>query len=98
VDTAFADIYPFWGDVLCKFDLTRISGEHRTTTSHRNLDNWGELKDFLNNSYIEKTLLDFHASQLFKAIKKKKCKNRGVKSENPDAGIAVSRVCRTQLQ
>ena len=39
----------------------------RTTISHRNLDNWIELKDFLKNSYIEKRTLDFHASQLLKA-------------------------------
>jgi hypothetical protein len=31
------------------------------------LENWGELKEFLRNSYIEKRTLDFHASQLFKA-------------------------------
>jgi hypothetical protein len=44
VDTAFADINPVWEDVLCKFDLTRISGELRNATSHRNLDNWAELR------------------------------------------------------
>jgi hypothetical protein len=47
--------------------LTRISGEPRTAISHRNLDNWAELKEFLRNSYIEKRTLDYHASQLFKA-------------------------------
>jgi len=47
--------------------LTRISGEPRTAISHRNLSNWVELKEYLQNSYIEKRTLDFHASQLFKA-------------------------------
>ena len=51
---------------MYKFVLTRISGEPWTAISHRNLDNWAELKDFLKN-YIEKRTLDFHASQLFKA-------------------------------
>jgi hypothetical protein len=31
------------------------------------LENWGELKEFLRNTYIEKRTLDFHANQLFKA-------------------------------
>jgi hypothetical protein len=35
--------------------------------SHRNLDSWAELKEFLQNTYIEKRTSDFHASQLFKA-------------------------------
>ena len=47
--------------------MTRISGEPRTAISHRNLDNWAKLKEFLRNSYIEKRTLDYHASQLFKA-------------------------------
>ena len=47
--------------------MTRISGEPKTAISHRNLNNWVELKDYLQNSYIEKGTLDFHASQLFKA-------------------------------
>jgi len=38
---------------------------------HRNLDNWAELKEFLNNSYIEKRTLDFHASRLFKVRQRK---------------------------
>ena len=67
VDTAFSVINPVQEDVLCKFVLTRISGEPRTAISHRNLNNWAELKEFLKNSYIEKRTLDFHASQLFKA-------------------------------
>src|SRR5215469_16755284 len=67
VDTAFVVINPVQEDVLYKFVLTRISGEPRTAISHRNIDNWAKLKDFLKNSYIEKRTLDFHASQLFKA-------------------------------
>jgi hypothetical protein len=35
--------------------------------SHRNLGNWAYLKEFLQNAYIEKRTLEFHASQLFKA-------------------------------
>jgi len=67
VDTAFAVINPEQEAILYKFVLTRISGEPRTAISHRNLDSWAELKEFLQNSYIEKRTLDFHASQLFKA-------------------------------
>jgi len=47
VDTAFAVIKPVQEDVLYKFVLTQISGEPRTTVSHRNLHNWAELQDFL---------------------------------------------------
>jgi hypothetical protein len=61
VDTALAVINPFQ-DVLYMFELTRRSGEPRTSISHRNLDNWAEFKDFLKKSYIEKRTLDFHAS------------------------------------
>jgi hypothetical protein len=67
VDTAFAVINPVQEDVLYKFVLTETSGEPPTPISHRNLDNWTKLKDLLKNSYIEKRMLDFHASQLFKA-------------------------------
>jgi len=67
VDTAFAVINPEQEAILCKFVLTRISGEARTAISHRNWDSWAELKEFLQNSYIEKRTLDSHASQLFKA-------------------------------
>jgi len=51
--------------ILFKFVLTRISGEPRTATEHRNLENWEELKQFLKNTYTEKRTLDYHASQLF---------------------------------
>ena len=53
--------------ILYKFVLTQISGEPRTAISHRNTESWAELKEFLQNTYIEKRTLDFHASQLFKA-------------------------------
>ena len=66
VDTAFAVINPVQEDVL-----TRKSGEPRAAIGHRNLDNWGELKEFLRNSYIEKRTLDYHASHLFAARQKK---------------------------
>jgi len=67
VDTAFAVINPSQETILYKFLLTRISGEPRTAISHRNLERWVELKEFLHNTCIEKRTLDFHASQLFKA-------------------------------
>jgi|TergutMp193P3_1026864.scaffolds.fasta_scaffold75187_2 hypothetical protein len=67
VDTAFTVINPEQEAIFYKFVLTRISGEPRTAISHRNLDNWAELKEFLRNSYIEKRTLDYHASQLFKS-------------------------------
>jgi hypothetical protein len=71
VDTAFAVINPEQEAILYKFVLTRISGEPRTAISHRNFDNWIELREFLCNSYIEKRTLDYHASQLFKATQTK---------------------------
>jgi len=71
VDTAFPVINPELEATLYKFVLTRISGEPRTAIIHRNLDNWSELKEFLQNSYIEKRTLDYHASQLFKARQSK---------------------------
>jgi hypothetical protein len=67
VDTAFAVINPVQENVLYKFVLMWINGEPQTAISHRKLDNWVELKEFLKNSYIEKRMLDFYASQLFKA-------------------------------
>jgi len=75
VDTAFAVINPEQEAILYKSVLTRISGETRTAISHRNFDNWTELKEFLRNSCIEKRKLDYHASQLFKA---KQTKNERV--------------------
>jgi hypothetical protein len=67
MDTALAVINPNQEAILYKFVLTRINGETRTAINHRNLDSWTELKEFLQNSYIEKRTLDYHASQLFKA-------------------------------
>ena len=67
IDTAFAVINPEQEAILYKFVLTRISGEPWIAIGHRNLDSWSELKEFLQNSYIEKRMLDFQASQLFKA-------------------------------
>jgi hypothetical protein len=67
VDTAFAVINSKQESILYKFILTRISGETRTAIIHRNLDSWTEIKEFLQNSYIKKRTLDYHASQLFKA-------------------------------
>jgi len=71
VDTAFAVVNPEQEGLLYRFVLTCISGEPRTVIIHRNLDNWTELKEFLQNSYIEKRTLDYHASQLFKARQNK---------------------------
>jgi hypothetical protein len=67
VDTAFAVINLEQEAILYRFVFTRISGEPRTAISHRNLNSWLELNEFLQNSYIEKSMLYFHASQLFKA-------------------------------
>jgi hypothetical protein len=47
--------------------LTRISGEPQTAITHRHLESWIELKEFLKNTYIKKRTLDFHANTLFKA-------------------------------
>ena len=59
VDIAFNCINPSSRDMLYQFVLTRISGEPRTTISHRNLEKWEELKEFLKNTYIDKRTLDF---------------------------------------
>ena len=71
VDTAFALINPSQEANLYKFVLTRISGEPRTAISHRNLENWVDLKEFLQNSYIEKRTLDFHARRPVKGRTKR---------------------------
>ena len=65
VGTAFAVINPEQEAILYKFVLTRIIGEPRTAISHRNSDSWAEIKEFLQNSYVEKRTLDFHDSQPF---------------------------------
>jgi hypothetical protein len=67
VNTAFEVINPTHADRLYKFVLTRISGEPRIAITHRNLDQWEELREFLRNTYAEKRTLDFHANQLFQA-------------------------------
>jgi len=67
VDTVFEVINPENSDVLYKFVLTKISGEPRVAITHRNLENWDDLKTFLKNTYTEKRKLDFHAMQLFGA-------------------------------
>jgi hypothetical protein len=67
VNTAFEVIDPERADVLYKFILTRISGEPRVAITHRNLQNWDELRAFLKNTYTEKRTLDDHATQLFGA-------------------------------
>jgi len=50
VDTAFAVINTSQEAILYKFLLTRISGEPRTAVSHRNIESWAELKEFLQNT------------------------------------------------
>ena len=67
VDTAFALINPSQESISYKFVLTRISGKPIKVISHRNHEIWAELKEFLQNSYIERRTLEFHASQLCKA-------------------------------
>jgi hypothetical protein len=71
VDTAFDVTHPENAEILYKFVLTRISGEPRVTITHRNLENWGDLKVFLKNTYTEKRTLDFHATQSFGARQSK---------------------------
>jgi hypothetical protein len=71
VDTAFEVVNPDHRGRLYKFVLTRISGEPRTAITHRHLENWIELKEFLRNTYIEKRTLDYHANTLFKARQEK---------------------------
>jgi hypothetical protein len=67
VDTAFEVVNPDHRGRLYKFVLTRIIGEPRTAIAHQHLENWIELKEFLQNTYIEKRTLDFRVNQLFKA-------------------------------
>ena len=67
VDTAFEVTNPEQADILYRFVITKISGEPRTAITHRNLENWEELRVFLKNTYTEKRTLDYHATQLFGA-------------------------------
>ena len=71
VDRDFEVINPENAEILYKFVLTRISGEPTVAIIHRHLENWGDLKTFLNNTYTEKRTLDFHATQLFGARQSK---------------------------
>ena len=63
VDTDFEVINPENSDVLYKFVLTKISRELSVVITHRNLENWDDLKTFLKNTYTEKThvRLSLHA-------------------------------------
>jgi ribosomal protein L14E/L6E/L27E len=65
VDTAFEVTDPRNEGTVFIFVLTRISGEPRTASAHRNLENWEKLKEFLKNTHTEKRTLDYHANQLF---------------------------------
>jgi hypothetical protein len=65
IDTIFEVINPRNEGILFKFVLTQISGEPGTAIAHRNLENWGDLKEFLKNTYTEKRTLDYHTNQLF---------------------------------
>jgi len=65
VHTAFEVTNPEQAHTLYRFVLTRVSGEPRTAITHRNLENWEELRAFLKNTYTEKRTLDYHATQLF---------------------------------
>ena len=65
VHTAFEVTNPEQAYTLYRFVLTRVSGEPRTAITHRNLENWEELRAFLKNTYTEKRTLDYHATQLF---------------------------------
>jgi hypothetical protein len=47
IDTAFKVTDPRQAGTLCKFVLRRISEEPSTAITHRNLENWEELKEFL---------------------------------------------------
>jgi hypothetical protein len=71
VETAFSRVNPGNRRRLYQFVLTKISGELRTEISHRHLENWEELKEFIRNTYAERRTLDFHANQLFNAKQSK---------------------------
>jgi len=64
VDTAFEVNNMENSLYYCKFVFTRMSGEPRVTITHRNLENWDDLRTFLKNTYAEKRTLDFHAKRL----------------------------------
>jgi hypothetical protein len=86
VDTALSCINPENKSRLYQFILTKISG----AISHRNLENWEELKEFLRNTYIENRTLDFHATQLFRA--------KQTKSENVSEWIQKIQTLGSKLR
>ena len=67
VGSAFNVINPDNADILYKCILTRISVKLHVAITHRNVENFGELRAFLRNTYTEERILDFHATQLFGA-------------------------------
>jgi hypothetical protein len=71
VGTAFEVINTENSNVLHKFVFTRISGEPQVAITHRNIENWDDLRTFLKNTYTNKRTLDFHATLLFGAIQGK---------------------------
>ena len=72
VETAFEFINSGNADILYKFVLTRINVEPGVAITHRNLENWVELREFMRNTYTEKRTLDFHATHLFVATQGKR--------------------------
>jgi hypothetical protein len=63
VDMSFEVIDPRSANALLKFIQTRIIGELQIASTHRNLVCWEGLKEFLKNTYIEKNMLDCHATR-----------------------------------
>jgi len=55
VDTAFEAINPENSHILYKSVLTRISGEPQVAITHRNLENWDDLRTFLKKRVHGKT-------------------------------------------
>jgi hypothetical protein len=55
VNTAFEVINPENSNVPYKFVLTRISDERRVAITHRNLENWDDIKDVLEKHLHGKT-------------------------------------------
>ena len=69
VDTAFQVIDTRNEGTLFKFVLSRISGEPRTASAHRNLEQWEDLKEFLKNTHTKKITLDYLSYQLLSTKK-----------------------------
>ena len=89
VDTAFKVINPHNAEVLYKFVLTRISVETRFAITHRNLENWENLRAFLKITYTLKRTSDFHATQLFGAKRGKKLEYFRTDPKYPTTSIEV---------